>query len=146
MRRLLPILLAAALGLVAQGCAGEGGAVVLISGRDDHGLLEQAAVGLQRTPTDATVVGSAPDGSFARVLEIDHSWLRVRTLGTPPQEGWVNDHDLRGVAELLPRRAQVRLRDARITASGLELLVENVGGGQASWVAASDLREVGAQP
>ena len=137
------LLLGAALGLVAQGCAGRG-AIVMASGRDDHGLLARAAIGLQRSPTDAAVVGSAPDGAFLRVVGIDHTWLRVRTIAGPVEEGWVNDHDLRSVAELVDRHVQVRFQDARLRDGIVEVLVEPVSGGEALWVHASSLREVGA--
>lgn len=137
------LVLCAALGLVAQGCAGQG-AIVMASGRDDHGLLARPAIGLQRSPTDGTVVGSAPDGSFLRVIETDHTWLRVRTLTEPAEEGWVNDHDLRGAAELLTRHIQVRFKDARTRGGAVEVLVEPVGGGDATWVRGTELREVGA--
>lgn len=137
------LVLCAALGLLAQGCAGQG-AIVMASGRDDHGLLARPAIGLQRSPTDGTVVGSAPDGAFLRVIETDHTWLRVRTLATPVEEGWVNDHDLRATAELITRHVQVRFRDARVQGAIVEILVEPVGGGDAVWMAATDLREFGA--
>ncbi len=139
------IVLCAALGLVAQGCAGQE-AVVMASGRDDHGLLARAAIGLQVSPTDGKIVGSAPDGAFLRVIGTDHTWLHVRTLAMPQEEGWVNDHDLRATAELLTRHIQVRFRDARSRDGVLEILVEPVAGGDAAWVRATDLREVGAAP
>ncbi|HZP97567.1 MAG TPA: SH3 domain-containing protein [Candidatus Limnocylindria bacterium] len=143
MRRLSTLVLCAALGLPAQGCAGQS-TIVMASGRDDHGLLTRPAIGLQRSPTDATVVGSVPDGAFLRVIEVDHSWLRVRTLTLPPEEGWVSDHDLRGTAELLTAHRQVRFRDARTRGGVVEIQVEPLDGSAAIWVAATDLREVGA--
>ncbi len=145
LRRIRSLALGAALGLVIQGCAGAPDAVVMASGRDDHGLLERAAIGLQRSPADETVVGSVPDGAFLRVIRTDHGWLLVRSVAEPVEEGWVNDHDLRGVAVWLARQVQVRFRDARWRDGRVEVRVQPVGGGAAEWVAASELREVGAQ-
>jgi hypothetical protein len=115
----------------------------MISGRDDHGLLARPAIGLQRSPTDATIVGSAQDGTFVIVLREDRSWLLVRTLVAPIEEGWVNDHDLRGVA-VLDGRVQVRFRSARQSGGAVEVLVVPVEGGEEHWVDAGRLREVGA--
>jgi hypothetical protein len=134
----------AAVGIVAGGCgAPPGQSIVMVSGRDDHGLLARPAVGLQRSPTDATIVGSAPDGAFVTVVREDRSWLLVRTLVAPIEEGWVNDHDLRGVA-VLDGRAQVRFRGARQSGGAVEVLVVPVDGGEELWVDAGRLREVGA--
>jgi hypothetical protein len=134
----------AAFGIVAGGCnAAQGQSVVMVSGRDDHGLLARPAIGLQRSPTDATVVGSAQDGTFVTVLREDRSWLLVRTLVAPIEEGWVNDHDLRGVG-VLDGSAQVRFRSARQSGGGIEILVVPVDGGEERWVDAARIREVGA--
>jgi len=137
-------LAAAAIAIAAAGCdASSAQSIVMVSGRDDHGLLARPAIGLQRSPTDPTVVGSAQDGTFVTVLREDRSWLLVRTLVAPIDEGWVNDHDLRGVG-VLDGRAQVRFRDARPSGAGIEILVVPVEGGEDRWVDAARLREVGA--
>jgi hypothetical protein len=115
----------------------------MVSGRDDHGLLARPAIGLQRSPTDATIVGSAQDGTFVMVVREDRSWLLVRTLVDPIEEGWVNDHDLRGVG-VLDGQAPVRFRSARPKDGGVEVLVVPVDGGEERWVDASRIREVGA--
>jgi hypothetical protein len=135
----------AAVGLWVGGCATAppAQAAAMISGRDDHGLLARPAIGLQRSPTDATIVGSAQDGTFVIVLREDHSWLLVRTLVAPIEEGWVNDHDLRGVA-VLDGGVQVRFRSARQSGGAVEVLVVPVEGGEEHWVDAGRLREVGA--
>jgi hypothetical protein len=120
----------------------------MASGRDDHGLLERAAIALQRSPTDPTVVGSVPDGAFLRVLREDHSWVHVRTIAEPTEEGWVNDHYLRGVAILLSGGAQVRLADARRRDGRIEIGItplDTAAGAPIQWVDASALREVGAR-
>ena len=134
----------AAVGSVVAGCgAASGQSVVMVSGRDDHGLLTRPAIGLQRSPTDATIVGSAQDGTFVTVLREDRSWLLVRKLVAPIEEGWINDHDLRGVG-VLDGISQVRFRGARQSGGGVEILVVPVGGGDERWVEAGRLREVGA--
>ncbi len=148
MRGVLAPLIAGAILVTSQGCDGETGAVVMASGRDDHGLLERAAIALQRSPTDATVVGSVPDGAFLRVLREDHSWLHVRTIVEPAEQGWVNDHYIRGVAALRPGGTQVRLVDARQRDGRLEIGVRPVdapAGAPTQWVDTASLREVGAR-
>jgi hypothetical protein len=147
-RRLLVSLAAGALLAATQGCATPPGPVVMASGRDDHGLLMRPAIALQRSPTDQTVVGSVPDGAFLRVLREDHSWAYVRTIVEPFEEGWVNDHYLRGVATLLSGGEQVRLADARRQGGRIEIgvtPVNAVAGAPIRWVEASELREVGAR-
>ena len=137
-------LAAAAIGIAAAGCdASSAQSIVMVSGRDDHGLLARPAIGLQKSPTDATVVGSAQDGTFVTVLREDRSWLLVRTLVAPIEEGWVNDHDLRGVG-VLDGGSQVRFQSARRKGAGIEVLVVPVEGGEQRWVDATRLREVGA--
>jgi hypothetical protein len=134
----------AVIGSVAGSCgAVPRQSVVMVSGRDDHGLLARPAIGLQRSPTDTTVVGSARDGTFVTVLQEDRSWLLVRTLVAPIEEGWVNDHDLRGVG-VLDGSAQVRFRGARPSGGGVEILVVPIDGGEERWVDAGRIREVGA--
>jgi hypothetical protein len=144
----LTLTLCAALGiLVAGGCAASG-AIVMASGRDDHGLLAKPAVALQRSPTDLAVTGSVPDGGFLRVVQQDRAWFYVRTIAEPSEEGWVNDHDLRPVAVLTTQQLQVRFRDARWRDGRVEILVSPVasaGAGDAIWVGASELKEVGAR-
>ena len=148
-RSLPALVLAAALGLVAQGCAASApGPVVLVSGRDDHGLVQRAAVGLQRSPEDTVFSGSVPDGTFVRVLTQRAQWLEVRTMTSPPEQGWVNDFFLRSVAVRTDTPVQVRFLDAAIRGGGLMILVrpavDTTGPGE--WVAPSKLREVGARP
>jgi hypothetical protein len=134
-----------AVGLWVGGCttAPPAQAAVMVSGRDDHGLLARPAIRLQRSPTDATIVGSAQDGTFVTVVREDRSWLLVRTLVDPIEEGWVNDRDLRGVG-VLDGQAQVRFRSARPKDGGVEVLVVPVDGGEERWVNAGRIREVGA--
>jgi hypothetical protein len=141
--RLVVTILAAGLATGGCGAAPARQTAVMVSGRDDHGLLARPAIGFQRSPTDATIVGSAQDGTFVTVLREDRSWLLVRTLVAPIEEGWVNDHDLRGVG-VLDGHAQVRFRGARQNGGGVEVLVIPVEGGEERWVDAGRIREVGA--
>lgn len=147
-RPLRRVLLVAALGLMAQGCAASApGPVVLVSGRDDHGLVQRAAVGLQRSPEDPTFRGSVPDGTFVRVLGQRGQWLEVRSFTVPPEQGWVNDFFLRSLAIRTDRTVQVRFADAAVRDGVLMVQVRPVSDtATGEWVPASILREVGARP
>lgn len=145
--RAAALIVAAVLGLAAQGCgAPPSGATVLISGRDDHGLVRQPVVALQRSPEDHRVTASVADGTFAVVLDERASWLRVRTVERTPQEGWVNDFYLRDRAVDLDASEQVRLLAAEMRGDEVWVSVRPVSGPDAArWIPASRLREVGAR-
>jgi hypothetical protein len=149
--RRIALLLASAALAISQGCAAPeratGGAVVMASGRDDHGLLARPALALQRSPLDLTVTGSAPDGAFLRVVRQDHSWLYVRTIAQPAEEGWINDFYLRSAAVLQGEDMQVRFVDARWSDGTVLVSVVPVSVPNAAtrWVPAKSLREVGAR-
>lgn len=75
--------------------------IVLVSGRDDHGLVAEQTVDLRDGP-DGAVVGSVPDGTLVEVLAEESTWLRVRTLpGAPALDGWVDDYYLRGTVHVV---------------------------------------------
>jgi len=139
------VVLAVALGVFVQGCGGPPGPVVMVSGRDDHGLLERPAVAFQRSPDDPAVVGSAQDGAFVRVLEERGPWFRVRTIEPRPEEGWVNDHDLRGAATRRDRGEQVTFVDAAVRDGVVMVLVRPRSGEGTEWLPAAELREIGAR-
>lgn len=144
------LLLVAALGLVAGSCGGgppPSGPVVLVSGRDDHGLVRQAAIGLARAPGETTYPASVPDGTFARVIEQRSEWLKVRAIGSD-QEGWVNDFYLRRLAVGLQPERQVTFLDAAVRDGAVVVLVRprDDAASAGTWVAAGSLREVGAAP
>lgn len=151
-RHLPALVLAAALGLMAQGCAaGTPGPIVLVSGRDDHGLVQRAAVGLQRSPDDVALGGSVPDGTFVRVLAQRGQWLEVRSFSATPEQGWVNDFFLRSAAirtDRPDRVAQMTFLDAAVRDGTLMVQVRPVSDTTApgEWIPASSLREVGARP
>lgn len=73
--------------------------VLLVSGRDDHGLVE-----LERVPLLDAVggreTGSVGDGSLVRLLDVAGVWHRVQALDGSAG-GWVDDYRLRGVAHLV---------------------------------------------
>jgi len=130
----------------AQPVAATSGPVVLISGRDDHGLLAQPTLALVRAPGQSRAVATVPDATFARVLDEQGEWLRVQVIAAPQQVGWVNDYDLRSRALWLERGVQVEFIDARVVGTRLEVAVRPLGSAaSATWVPAAQLREVGAR-
>lgn len=98
-------------GIVATGCAGPApvtvlpqqgdGRLVLVSGRDDHGMVAIYQIPLYKEPEASQVVANVVDGTLARVVEIEGQWLRVETVEGPDLTGWVNDFYLRGEARLV---------------------------------------------
>ncbi len=123
------------------------GPVVLVSGRDDHGLLVQARVPLQRAPDDPAVVAALPDRSFVRVIEERGEWMHVEALGDPAQHGWINDFFLRGQALRTDWSQQVTFADARMRDGRIEIAVRPIAQLDAApaWVVEALLREVGTQ-
>ena len=75
--------------------------LVLVSGRDDHGMVVAGRVSLYDEPEGERRVGSVPDGTLAEVLSVEGQWLRVRTVEGPSATGWVDDFFLRGQARLV---------------------------------------------
>lgn len=102
--------------------------IVLVSGRDDHGLLVQKTVGLSRIARGEPT-SRVPDGTLVRVEATHGEWLQVRTLERTSARGWINDFYLRGTAHVtrriapFPRNAQVEivdLRDNRVRVRSLD--------------------------
>jgi len=120
--------------------------VVLLSGRDDHGLIAQRFVTLAATPNSPQPLGRVPDGTFMRVLEQRGSWMRVQQIVAPYTQGWVDDFYLRGRALRGDGQGQVTFVDARMADGQLEIAVRPVERpeGEVQWIAASLLHEVGA--
>lgn len=91
-------------GAESADAAATGPSVVLVSGRDDHGLVELEAVPLLAGPAlegDGEVVASVADGTLVRVLGGDGgSWVEVATLDDSAA-GWIDDHRLRGAAHVV---------------------------------------------
>ena len=133
--------------LAPRAAPAEGGPVVLVSGRDDHGLVQHDELPLYDAPAGTQPVGRVHDGRVARVLEARGDWFRVKALGQPAAEGWVNDFWLRGHAVRTDAGVQVRLVDAAADGAAVRVAVRPVTDPTATpaWVDAGLLREVGAR-
>jgi SH3-like domain-containing protein len=162
-------LAALALVVLAGGCGGAGDEpepprpVVILSGKDDHGLVAQAAVALAAEP-DGAPVAKVADGTLVSVVAERGEWLRVRTLEGGEAEGWVNDYYLRGTAHLVPERAgcrvparpslfrpaqasyaasaQVELLEVTVAGDGTWVRVRDLAGGRDAWVARPRVAEL----
>lgn len=111
---------------------------VIVSGRDDHGLLAAPTVALLDEP-DGSPTAAIADGTIVAVVASRHEWLRVATVGGPARrEGWINDHHLRGTGFLPCAAGQVELLAAR----GDRVRVRPVAGGTARWVGRGDVTEL----
>ena len=116
--------------------------LVLVSGRDDHGLVELSTVPLTTRPEGGPVVGWVDDATLARPERVSGTQVEVTTLEDTPVTGWVDDFRLRGV---LQARAGSRCGGEQVVATraeGTRVLVHPVGGGHGHWVARSSLAEV----
>lgn len=91
------------------------GRLVLVSGRDDHGMVAMRRVPVYEKPEAAHAVAKIVDGTLARVVEIEGQWLRVETVEGPDLTGWVNDFYLRSEARLVgpPPSCTARVDGAR---------------------------------
>ncbi|GIV95945.1 MAG: hypothetical protein KatS3mg057_0602 [Herpetosiphonaceae bacterium] len=121
--------------------------VVLLSGRDDHGLLVQAEVPLQRSPDDTTPAAFLPNGSFVRVTEERGDWMLVESIAPPVRTGWINDFFLRNRALRLDGGGQVSFVDALLKDGQVMIAVRPIERPDAKplWLPATALREVGAR-
>lgn len=167
MTRALPIALLL-LGLSLTGCGGGGeaerpsadpdGRLVLVSGRDDHGLVAHERVPVYDGPASDERIGTVADGTLARVDDGDGSWLHVATAEGPSVEGWVDDFYLRGVVHLVGDAPSCRARvDGRRVVAGLQVVVDDLRGGRVlvsgvarpavhGWAPRADVQELGPQP
>jgi hypothetical protein len=147
-RIFLATLAAAAFALVSGSCGlftTETVPVAMVSGRDDHGLLERPAIGLQRSPTDKTVTATVHDGDFVLVLRREGLWALVHRV-PGPEEGWIADHDLRGEAvDVGPPPRRVTFVNADAAGGAVRVFVRYTADGSTAWVPASSLKEVGAR-
>jgi hypothetical protein len=75
--------------------------LVLVSGRDDHGMVVADRVPLYDEPEGERSVSSVHDGTLMEVLSVDGQWLEVRAVEGPAAIGWVDDFFLRGQARLV---------------------------------------------
>lgn len=168
MTRTLPALLGAVgLGVLLSGCGGAAtgadggrpdsppdGRLVMVSGRDDHGLLAQETVEVYGGPADADPVGAIPDGTLVHVSDVEGTWLEVSTAEGRPVRGWVDDYFLRGVVRLVGPTppCAVTLAGEEVP-GGTPVVVSAVRGaqvlvataadpGRRGWVARGDLQEL----
>lgn len=96
-------------GVLLTGCAGQAapttdtgdGRLALVSGRDDHGLVTLDDVPVHADKTYGQVSGTIHDGTLVRVVERDHTAMRVATLEGPAVTGWLDDFHLRGQLRLV---------------------------------------------
>lgn len=118
----------------------------MISGRDDHGLLQEPTVSLFRTPDDDTAVAHVADGSFARVVDERGEWMKVQLLGKSDTLGWVNDYYLRSRMIRTDGGGQVDLVAARETGGEIWIGVRPVGKPESAlmWLSPAALQEIGA--
>ncbi len=142
----MPVALCAlAVALLLAACGGEGAErpILLVSGRDDHGLVAQDEVEVLDRP-DGRPVAKVTDGTLVSVLGEDHEWLEVETLEGRRIAGWVNDFYLRGQVHVVgdPPACPVPLRGApggppfaELAASAQVVLVDHHG----DWVGVQPL-------
>lgn len=104
--------------------------LLLVSGLDDHGLLELAQVPLLDRAR-GTPVGAVADGTLVRVVEVAGSWHRVRSAEGPPVEGWLDDYRLRGVVHLVGASPSCRpvVTGVELEAGSQAELVSTAAGG-----------------
>lgn len=124
----------------------DSGVIVMVSGRDDHGHVQDQVVPLLRAPDDDTVVARVTDGSFVRVVDQRGEWMRVQTVAAPQATGWVNDYYLRSRMLRTDGGGQVDLLDAREMGGRVWLYVRAVSEPAATpvWVDSMRLQEIGA--
>jgi hypothetical protein len=162
------VLVVLAVAVVDAGCGGGSPEspperpIVLVSGRDDHGLLAQPRVGLSENP-DGPPRAWVRDGTLVVVVGSRGEWLRVRaTEGRAA--GWVNDYYLRGTVHLVgpdpdcpvpawerpawrqsgafPASAQVELLEVRRTAGQRWVLVRSLENRRVGWVPGAAVSEL----
>lgn len=111
------------------------GPIVLVSGRDDHGLDRVDELPLHDGP-GGEVVGTVAADTLARVHTTEGSWLEITTLEGPTLEGWIDEFLVRGDLHVvlpdapacgaptaegdLPPSARVRVVDVHTGAGGVD--------------------------
>lgn len=128
--------------------------LVLVSGRDDHGMVAEERVPLYDEVEGSRPSGSVRDGTYARVLETDGEWLEIETVEGRHATGWVDDFFLRGESRLVgpaptceatlagERRTGgtlVVVHDLRGSRARVETIAEPAAGG---WVPRALLQEL----
>ncbi|WP_323101416.1 hypothetical protein [Intrasporangium sp. YIM S08009] len=106
--------------------------LVLVSGRDDHGELASPDVAVFSAPGGSRPVGEVRDGTLARVVALEGTWLHVRTLEGPRVEGWVDDFYLRREIHLVGAGPTCRATlGGHLLAAGEQAVVLDVRDGRA---------------
>lgn len=106
--------------------------LVLVSGKDDHGLVAEPLVTLTRRIGAGPVTGSVPDGTLAEVTGTRGEWLHVTTAEGPTRTGWVNDYYLRGTVHIGGPPPHCRSRAAgRLLPAGEQAMVLDLRGSSA---------------
>lgn len=149
-RRLVPALLGLLVAVTGCGgaAAGDGGPdeggrpdgrLVLVSGRDDHGLLAQQTLPVYAAPGSRDRVGRIKEGTLAHVREIDGTWLHLVTAEGEAVQGWIDDFHLRGTLHLVGPPPSCRASLAgRPVAAGLQVVVAEVRGARVLVSSATD--------
>jgi hypothetical protein len=106
--------------------------LVLISGRDDHGMVAEEQVPLYDEVEGTRPSGSVRDGTYARVLATDGQWLKVETVEGRHATGWIDDFFLRGESRLVgpAPTCEAGLAGKRRT-GGTLVVVHDLRGGRA---------------
>lgn len=129
------------------------GRLVMVSGRDDHGLLATEEVAVHES-VEGRRTGAIPDATLVSVLDREGQWLRVQTVEGRAVVGWVDDFRLRGELRLVGPAPTCEAGMAGdlveggtlVTAwrvDGDRVLVETVAGDRRrGWAARSDLQEL----
>jgi hypothetical protein len=118
--------------LLLTGCAGAPHPgtstrhVVMVSGRDDHGLQASPTVLLTSRPGGGPVVGPLPDGTLVEVRDVQGTQTRISAPGI---NGWVDDFALRGELRLAgpAPTCQVQLGDQQVPAGTRVEVLELAG-------------------
>jgi hypothetical protein len=136
----------------------DGDPVVLVSGRDDHGMPVADELPLHDGPAGATVGAIAAD-TLVAVRETRGAWLRVSSIEGESAHGWIDEFLVRGELHLvqpeapacpvttsrgeLSPSARVRVVDVHETGLGtLEVGVESVRGDDEHHVDRAWIREL----
>jgi hypothetical protein len=168
--RYLPLAVAA-VALLLAGCGSDDEAapspepkrtILLVSGRDEHGLLAEPTVALSAEPEGAPR-HRVRDGTLVRVVESRGEWIRVRALDASHASGWLNDYYLRGTVHLLapdpacpvpaaaeaggtpsrslPASAQAELLAVRSVQGETWVRVRTIGAGKEAWVSRATISQ-----
>jgi hypothetical protein len=122
------------------------GLILMVSGRDDHGLLQDPLVPLYHAPDDNIVVARVADGSLVRVVGQRSEWIRVQMITDEHATGWVHDYYLRNRMIRTDGGGQVDLLDARDVGNKVLVYVRAVADPAATpvWLDSKGLIEIGA--